>query len=441
MIAERLIGTLFGSRMGQELDALVNAYAAQGKFGGAVLVARKGEVLLKKGYGLANYEHDVPNTPETVFRIGSMTKPFTAIAVMQMVEAGRLSLQDTVSRFLPDFPKGERITVHHLLSNTSGIPDYIITPEYQTIRRYRVTTEQVIDLFRDKPLQFEPGTAFGYSNSGWVLLGLMLEQLTGKRYEEVIRQQIFEPLGMTHSGAEWEQTLIRHRANGYINTGVEITNADYHDDTGMHAAGALYSTVEDLFKWDRALNGNRLLRQSTLAQMHQPVMEGYGYGWELPVIHGRRVFGHSGGLPGFTSNYARFIEDDVTVIVASNLSGAAFSQLTEGLAAVVFGLPYAVPTARPFVSVDPAVLADYVGEFEVTYFGRTSILTFAIEHERLTMAIRGLPKSVLSAYSDTTFYARPKGDVELTFVRGGDGRVTSIEMNWSGHKGTAKRVE
>jgi CubicO group peptidase (beta-lactamase class C family) len=440
MIAERLIGSLFGSKIGNELDALAQAYAAQGKFSGAVLVARKGEVLLKKGYGLANREHDVSNTPQTIFRIGSMTKPFTAIAIMQSVEAGQLSLDDTVSKFLPDFPNGGRITVHHLLSNRSGIRDYILMPEYNDIKKQRVTTEQVIALFRDEPLLFEPGTEFGYSNGNWVLVGYMLEQLTGKSYEAVIRERIFQPLGMTNSGAEWEKPLIQHRANGYDDTGAGFLNAELHDDTTMHGAGALYSTVEDLFKWDRGLYSDALLKQETLQMMFAPISEDYGYGWELHRLHGQQVIGHSGGLPGFASNIARFVDDDVTVIVASNVGGSAVMQLTEGLSAIVFGVPHESPSARPFVTVDPAVLADYVGDFSVTYFGRTSIMQFTLENDRLVMAIRGLPTSVLSAYSDITFYARPKGDVEMTFVRDASGQVNTIEMDWSGHKGTAKRV-
>ncbi|HLU11058.1 MAG TPA: serine hydrolase [Oceanobacillus sp.] len=440
MIAERILGNLFGSKIGSELDALAQAYTAHGKFAGAALVARKGEILLKKGYGLANREHNVPNTPQTVFRIGSMSKPFTAIAIMQLVEAGQLSLDDTVSKFLPDFPNGERITVHHLLSNRSGIRDYILMPEYQTIKKQRVTTEQVIALFRNEPLLFEPGTQFSYSNGNWVLLGYILEKLTSKSYEAAIRERIFDPVGMRNSGAEWEKPLIQHRANGYDDTGAGYANAELHDDTTMHGAGALYSTVEDLYKWDRALYGETLLKQATLQQMFAPISESYGYGWELHTLHGRRAIGHSGGMPGYASNIARFIDDDVTVIVASNVGGSAVLQLTEGLSAVVFGAPYETPSARPFVSVDPAILADYVGNYSVTFYGRTSIMEFTLENDHLVLAIRGLPTSIVSAYSDTTFYARPKGDVEMTFVRDASGQVNTIEMDWSGHKLTATRV-
>ena len=165
--------------------------------------------------------------------------------------------------------------------------------------------------------------------------------------------------------------------------------------------------------------------------MFAPISEGYGYGWELYTKHERRLIGHSGGLPGFASNIARFVDDDVTVIVASNVGGSDVLQLPLGLAAIVFGVPYETPSARPFVTVDPVALANYVGDYSVTFFGRTSIMQFTLENDRLVMAIRGLPTSVLSAYSDTTFYARPKGDVEMTFVRDML-PVRSTRLRWIG---------
>ena len=440
MIGQRLIGNLFGSRTTQELNGLVEAYVSQSKFSGAVLVAHKGDVLLQKGYGLANHEHDIPNTPQTVFRIGSMTKSFTALVTMLLVEEGRLKLDDAVSQFLPDFPNGEQIALRHLLCNTSGLPDYISTPEYEVIKKRHISTNDLIALFRDLPLQFKPGAEFGYSNFGWMLLGAILEQLEGKPYEQIVRKSIFAPLGMTRSGAEWEQPIIKHRAVGYVDTGEGLLNAELIDETTMHAAGALYSTVEDLFKWDRALAAGTLVRQETLQAMRMAVSPQYGYGWELHALHGRQSFGHSGGLPGYISNYAHFVDDDLTIILLSNLSGAAFMGLTEGLSAIVFGLPYEMPSARPFVTVDPAVFDDYVGEFNVTFFGRTSTLKFRVENGRLLMEISGLPTSILSAYSETTFYARPKGDVELTFVRETTGQVSTIDLNWSGHKAQAMRI-
>lgn len=444
MIAERIIGNLLGPRINRELYALVKAYTEQSKFSGSVLVARGGEVLLSKGYGMANREHDVENTPETVFRLGSMTKPFTAIAIMQLVEESRVSVEDTVSQHFPDFPNGQTITIHHLLSNTSGIPDYITMQEYEPIMTHRKSVNDLIALFRDKSLQYEPGTAFNYSNSNWVLLGAIIEQVRVESYADVIRQHIFEPAGMLHSGYAWEQTFIKHRASGYIDTGAGLLNTEVVDESTMHAAGALYSTVEDLYRWDRALRNESLLRQSTLQGMFTPVQaidgQGYGYGWTIESLHQRRNLSHSGGIPGFVSNIARFVDEGVVIIILSNLGSAAFPEMTRDLAAIVFNEPYQMPLARQFVSVDPAVFADYVGDYNLVYFGRTTVLTFTVEGDKLVMKTPGLAASVLSPMSESKFYARSKGDVEMTFLREADGRVNSITMVWSGYNLTATRL-
>lgn len=442
MLGERLMSGLFGSRTGQAYDTLVKAYTDQGKFSGAVLVAKHGEVLFRKAYGLANREHNAPNTPETPFRIGSMTKPFTAIAIMQLAEKGLLSAQDVLAKYVPDYPNAERITLHQLMTNTSGIPDYIMMPGYESIKKQHISTQELITLFRDKPLQFEPGTSFSYSNSGWVLLGYVLELITGKPYEQVIREQIFAPAGMIHSGYEWEQPLIHGRAMGYADTGAAVLNAEFIDETAMQAAGGLYSTLDDLLAFDRALHNGKLLKAATLAQMTVSASkEGYGYGWELYSLHNRKVVAHSGGIPGYVSNLARLVDDDVTVIILSNLGSAAFPQMTEALAAIALGEPYELPTAHTFINLDSALMTDYLGDYNLTYFGRTSTLKFTIENGKLMMDVKGLPKTVASAISETQFYARSKGDVYLTFRRGDDGQVNTIDVNWSGHELMATRIK
>jgi CubicO group peptidase (beta-lactamase class C family) len=313
-------------------------------------------------------------------------------------------------------------------------------PEYTAIAKQHVTPTELTALFRDKPHQFEPGVDFGYSNSGWVLLGMVAEQITGLSYGEVIREQIFKPAGMEHSGYEWEQPVIPHRALGYTDTGAGFVHAPFYDETTMHGAGGLYSTVEDLYRWGQALNGGKLLHTETLKRMAVPVWEHYGYGWELYTMHGHRVVAHSGGIPGYISNFARLPDDDTVIILLSNLGSAASLPMTENLAAILFGQPYQMPSAYTFVTVDPALLADYVGEYSATYYGRTSVLKFALEGERLVMRVTGLPDATLSALSDTKFFARSKGDVEMTFVRDADGRVNRIDMNWSGHPMSAPRI-
>ncbi|MFN8374970.1 MAG: serine hydrolase domain-containing protein [Anaerolineae bacterium] len=444
MLKETIIGSLFGQRLSRALDTIVKTYTAQKKFSGAVLVARGGRVLLSKGYGLANIEHDIPNTPQTVFRLGSMTKAFTAMLIMQLVEQGKLAIEDTLSRYLSDYPNAERITLYHLLSNTSGILDYVLMPGYRDIMRAPITLNALIAQFREEALEFEPGTDFGYSNSNWVLLGSIIEQVTGQRYAEALRQRIFDPAGMAHSGYDWTAPIIRQRASGYTDTARQWVNAETIDSSTMHAAGALYSTVEDLYHLDRALHADTLLRRATFSRMTQAAYvrdgHGYGLGWELYALHGHRVVAHSGGLDGFLSNLVRFVDDDATLIILSNLGGAATAALTETLAAALFGVPYELPAARAFVKVDPAVLADYVGDYDLNFGGRTFALRFFVEGDTLMMDVRGWSTSVTYPMSETLFYARSKGDVEMTFCRDVSGRVNTIAMLWGGHHITAQRV-
>src|SRR6185369_13767550 len=280
------------------------------------------------------------------------------------------------------------------------IPDYIVMAGYEKIMKQHISLPDLFELFRDTALVFEPGSDFGYSNSNWVLLGYIIEQVTGKSYAEVLRERIFEPIDMTHSGVDWEQPIIPHRALGYVDTGAGMINAELIDDTTMHAAGAIYSTVDDLYRWERALYGDRLLPQQTLQQMWTAVSKkddsGYGYGWEIRRFHKRRTIGHSGGLPGYVSDIVRFVEVDLVVIILSNLGSTAHEDMVRDLSAAVLGEPYQLPAKRTFVVVNPAIFADYVGRYELTYFGRKSILNFTVEGDQMVMKVHGLPKAVLS---------------------------------------------
>ncbi len=438
MLKERLTRLIFGQ--GHSLDTLVQAYVDLERFSGAALVARGGRVLLHKAYGCADPGAQTPNTVETVFRIGSLTKPFTAILVMQVAQAGQLELEDMLALYMPDYPNAERINLRHLLSNTSGIPDYIPLPAYEALMGQPTPPERIVALFRDLPPQFEPGTGFGYSNSNWVLLTLILEQVTGRSFAQLLDERIFAPAGMTRSGVNW-QTIAQPRAVGYLDKNAAgISYAPAMDDSTMLGAGAITSTADDLYRWDQALHSGRLLRLDVLNSMFVPGSEAYGLGWELHRIAGRATVGHSGGIPGFVSAYTRFTAEDVTIILLSNLGSAATSEMTEKLAAIVFDKPYELPDKRQFIQLDPTVYAPYLGSYELVYFGRTSILTFSIEDGRLMMKVSGLPSAVLHPMSQTRFFARSKGEVEFSFVREPDGSVNRIDVNWAGYDLQAARI-
>lgn len=442
------IGDLFSSMTGQgitqALDKLVQAYADQGRFNGAVLVARGGAVLLRKGYGVADRHSGASFTPQTPSRLASLTKPFTAIAILQLVEQGRLRLDEFLNRYYPYYPQAGRITLHHLLSNTSGIPDYIAMPAYTDRASQPMTLAEVMAFFNDLPLQFEPGREFGYSNSNWALLTGILEQVTGKPYAEVIRQQVFAPAWMSHSGYDWTGSPVAGRAEGIINTGVALIDSEPIHESNLLGAGGLYSTLDDLYGWSHALLQGKLLKPETLQHMRQPITgtaaRGYGYGLELHAPFGHASIGHSGGFPGYVSNYAHFDDGDLTLIILSNLGSAAWESIHHGLTAILYDQPYALPGVREFVTVEPALLQAYAGDYDLTFMGRRFVTQFGVADDRLTMTIKGLPTAVLAPLAIDRFFGHSKGEVEITFRRGADGVVTGADFKWGEYDLTAPRM-
>lgn len=443
MNTERIFNLLPG-RTQRNLDKLVDAYAQLGRFRGAVLVARNKKILLRKAYGMADESNRRPNTPETRFLIASLTKTFTAVAIMQLAEQGRLSVDDPLSKYLPYFPNADRVHLHHLLSNTSGVCDFLLLEDFPQFMTQPHTTAEMIARFADRPLVFGPGTQFGYSNSNWILLSAVLETVTGLPYDKVICQNVLIPAGMNSSGFDWETLPAEMHAIGYTDSQNGLTPAPACHSSVLQAAGAMYSTVDDLLHFDAALNNNTLLRRETLRSMWQAETPGYGYGWEIHPIHGRSAVAHSGGMYGFISNFVRFVDEAgdsrVTIILLSNDNSAAAPEMTETLAAVVLGLPHEMPSSRTFVKVDPVVLGAYTGTYKQTVMGRTFILEFLVEDDQLVMDMRGWTKVPLKPMSETTFYARAKGEVEMKFVPGPSGRADAIEMIWAGVQTAATRV-
>jgi CubicO group peptidase (beta-lactamase class C family) len=434
----------FATRRSAKIDALIKAYARLGRFSGAVLVARGDRVLLKRGYGLASYEHRVPNTPQTAFRIGSQTKAFTAIAILQLQEGGKLAVHDPIGGYLPGYPHGDQISIHHLLTNTAGIPDYITAEGFSQTMGLPHTPDELIASFKDRPLLFQPGAGFSYSNSGWVLLGAIIERVSGQPYADYLRERILAPAGMHSSGYARQTDSIAGHAGGYVYQDDQVVHAAYIDNSTQYAAGGLHASAEDLYRWDRALYTDQLLSRASrelLWARHAQAEEGsFGYGVVVRDAFGHRAVESSGGTFGFVTVTVRYPDDDLVIIVLSNFENGAYSQIERDLAAIVFGQPYELPSARVFVSVSPAIFDAYVGRYETVYIGRRHIMDVTREQERLMVQVRGLAKTELRPMSETRFFARMKGEVELNFVPNGGAAPQEIEMNWLGHAMTARRV-
>ena len=332
-----------------EFDEYMKA-AATSSFTGSVLVSRDGKVLFAKGYGQANEEFAVPNATDTKFRLGSITKQFTAASILLLQERGKLSVSDPICKFLKNCPTAwEPITVHHLLTHTSGIPSYtdVKSPEeYRQLSLMTVTPAGFVETFKSKSLEFAVGQRFKYDNSGYFLLGYLIELISGQSYEAFLKENIFGPLKMTNSGYDTHDRILRNRATGYSNrNGVRI-NSDYLDMTVPYAAGSLYSTVDDLRTWTEALFSGKLLTAKSLEAMLTDNLGGYAYGVAVSRMHNRKVVSHGGGINGFNTQLSRFPDDRVTIVVLRNADYGmpVPERIIQSLAAIVFGETYQLPS-------------------------------------------------------------------------------------------------
>ncbi|HVO74945.1 MAG TPA: serine hydrolase [Ignavibacteriaceae bacterium] len=340
-----------------KIDQLLKIYVENRQFSGAALVAENGKVIYSKAFGYANMEWDIPNTPDTKFRLGSVTKQFTSAIIMQLVEQGKLKLDNKISDILPDYPRktGDKITIHQLLTHSSGLLSYTDIPEYfkDNYVRKNMKPQEIIDLFKDKELKFEPGTQFEYSNSGYIVLGVIIEKITGKPYEQVLKENILDPAGMTNTGYDHMEKIIKKRAAGYDRLPDGYKNCDFVDMSSPYSAGALYSTSEDLFKWDQALYTDKLISEESKKKIftgYFDVFEGmkYCYGWMTKYVptgknDSTRIVVHGGGIFGFNAVIVRQIEKNNCIILLNNTPAAQLGRVTDQISNILYDLPYDMP--------------------------------------------------------------------------------------------------
>lgn len=330
-------------------DAYIIGETATHHFRGTVLVGIDGQIVFEKAYGPGDEEWDVSNTLKTKFRIASLTKQFTAACILLLQERGLLHVQDRVSKYLPDVPAAWKdVTVHQLLTHTSGVPnpDYA-SKQSATIQRVGATPREAIAQVANQPLDFSPGTKWAYSNTGYTLLGSLIEKLSGQTYADFLENNIFHPLGMTDSGYDRAAEILKARASGYDISDDRVVNADFIDMSGPFSAGGIYSTVEDLFRWNEALaHSGKLLSADSLKQMFteypEATHEGQHYGYGVVISRqkfGRLLYYHGGGVQGFSSVIQRYPEERLCIVVLSNLEPYKPWELGDHIAADIFRLP------------------------------------------------------------------------------------------------------
>ncbi|MHC0439105.1 serine hydrolase [Flavobacterium sp. 3-210] len=343
--------TTFAQDKAKQIEQLLNKYNEYGQFNGSALVAENGKVIFKKGFGSANFEWNIPNQPDTKFRLGSITKQFTALLIVKLAEEGKIKLDVPITTYLPDYPKenGDKITIHNLLTHTSGIPNYTASPNFLKDKsRNPAKPEEFVKTFSSLPLEFTPGEKFNYSNSGYFLLGYIIEKITGKTYEQYLQEVILTPLKMTNTGFDHSEIIIKNRAAGYEKEGKILSNASFIDMSIPYAAGSLYSTVEDLYLWDQALYTNKLLSEKSMELLFKPYIKAwdgsYGYGWGVEEVtigdKKLKIIEHGGGINGFNTIISRIPADKILVVLLNNTGGTVLGEMNNSIRAILYKQPY-----------------------------------------------------------------------------------------------------
>jgi D-alanyl-D-alanine carboxypeptidase len=417
-----------------QVETMMRNYTEADRFSGVILVAKDGKPIFRRAYGLANREWNVPVTLDTRFRLASVTKQFTAAAILQLVEQGKVSLDDPVSKYYPAAPEAwAPITIKHLLTHSSGIPSYTgIQGFFGGPSRVDRTPEEIIALTRDKPLEFKPGEKFAYNNTGYVLLGHVIAKVSGQTYQAYMQDQIFTPQGLKDTGYDFSETIMPKRAAGYGLFGGKIGNAPYLAMSLPHAAGSLYSTADDLLTWQQALRSGKVISPASVTAMFTDQGFEYGYGQFIEKRDGKRFWNHAGGINGFVTMLALYPDDGLTIIVLSNFNSADMGRITRRLGELYF---HPDAGAGPSGPPTAAELNRYVGRYRIS---DTDTIQVSREGTRLFLERTGFPKNELSRELGRSFFV--KGAlVHYTFPDGE--RAAQVTRREGSRETVANRIE
>lgn len=415
------------------MEQVIQSHVSAGTFMGTVLVARDGRVVLDKAYGMANLELDVPNTTDTKFRLGSITKQFTAAAILLLEERGKLKIDDPVKTYLTDSPMSwDRIRVFNLLTHTSGIPNFTALATYTEIKGTSRSAAAAVASFSGRDLDFGPGEKYSYSNSGYVVLGAIIEKVSGQSYEQFIQDNFFTPLGMRDSGYDSNTAIIKRRASGYVKTATGYVNSGYIHMSIPHAAGALYSTTHDLLAWEQALFAGKVVSKASLDRMTTPFKDDYGFGLISSVSKGRRTIQHGGGIDGFNTHLSYSPDSKTVIVVLSNVNGTVPGVLSGQLGDVMHGEAVTLTSERKEIAVPAAMLQKYVGVYQLA---PAVTITMTLDGDRLRTQLTGQPRIDVFAQSETLFFLKVV-DAQLEFAA--DASSVTLHQNGRSQKAVRK---
>lgn len=408
-----------GQTYDKKIDSLIQKAIRLNRFNGSILVSKNGKIVYEKAFGYQNAAKGIANSVNTVYQIGSTTKEFTAGVILKLAEQNRLALNDKLSKYFPDFKRGNDITIKHLLTHTSGIYEILRDTNAVKTSTQPRSKEQMLSFFKDKPLDFEPGTQYAYCNSGYMLLGLIIEKVTHQTYEQAVRTLILNPLRMTHSGFDFANLKNPNKAIGYTKYTQTIKEASVPwDSTATYSAGSLYSTVGDLYRWHLGVLNHRAYSKMSLDNATTPFLEGYGLGCWIDTIYGKKVVSHGGNILGFTGYYGRIQEDDVCIIILNNIFNHQIETIGQSILAILYDKPYSYFDE---LKLSPAALDQYTGSYDVNPNYQVNITR---ENNQLFIQRNNQIKIPIYPYKEQAFFQKDD-DIRIAFKRE-NGQISKI---------------
>jgi CubicO group peptidase (beta-lactamase class C family) len=431
---------LYAQSKEDKVDELLTTYSANNTFNGTALVYYKGNIILNRGYGLRNIDNSTTNDQNTIFQIGSITKQFTAAIILKLQEDKKLSINDKISKYFPNFPNGENITIQHLLTHTAGIYNYTDNGEFmQSELEKSQTKAQMMALFEQKPLDFPPGTAMKYSNSGYLLLGYIIELVTREKFEEIVKKWIFEPLKMNDSGFDFRNLKKRNKAVGYSNLIDNKGNPTIVVDQSISfSGGAIYSTADDLLKWHLGLKNNIILKRKSLEQAFTPYKNNFGYGWVIDDFYGKKGVFHNGSIPGFTSNIYRIEADNTCIILLNNIGNRNIDTITKNILNILYDKPFSYPVLKKEIALDKKKLSKYIGTYR---FSENFLMNIFLKNKGVYAQRIGDSSAIqIFPYQENLFFVKDF-EADLEFKVNSSGVIDTLILRQGGKDITAQKIE
>lgn len=428
---ENHLSTINQEKKKEEIDRIIKAFAGINKFNGTALIHYQNTNIFEKSYGWQDAEKKIPNQDKSVYQIASLTKSFTALMIVKLSEEGKLSVKDPVSRFISDYPRGNEITIEHLLTHTSGIYEVLQNKEYFNLLHTgkSISKDKKLSFFKNEPLAFEPGTQFSYTNSGYIILGIIIEKITGLSYEDVIQKNILTPLKMTHTGFNYMALKSPYKTVPYSyisNTKQEKTEVWNSTLTGP--AGQIYSTVEDLYNYYIGLRDYKIVSREAFKKATTPFLSGYGYGWFIDDLYGKKLINHGGNIEGSTSYFAMLPEDDLCIILLNNITSKKLEKAGNTILAALLEQPYTLPQPKKEVTPGTDILKKYVGDYQLP---DDSIIHILYENGQLFIQNNKDPKVRMLAEKEDSFFLQDD-DTEISFIfKKGEKGVITIKKGLS----------